>query len=94
MKSWLCCIFGGGTPFYLVSAEDEKHAWDLIRNDLRSKGDYYWKISFNLENESGGLVELIGWMGETEGIVDLNDVYASNGTMMKGTFVGYKGLKD
>ena len=34
MKTWICDIFGGGTPLYLVSAEDEKSAWTLIKNEF------------------------------------------------------------
>lgn len=34
MKTWICSIYGGGTPLYLVSANNEKRVWELIKETL------------------------------------------------------------
>lgn len=86
MKTWICLIYGGGTPLYLVSADNEKRAWELIKKALREKG--YWDISFSLEKHSGGLVEFVGWTSEEERIVNIHHIYAPNGTIKEGTYEG------
>ena len=86
MKTWICTVFGGGTPLYLVSAESEKRAWQLIGKELNSR--YRNKYFINKRNDTGGLVELDGWTSVEERIVDLEEVYAPNGTIKKGSYEG------
>ena len=88
MKTWICKIFGGGTPLYLVSAEDEKRAWRLIRKELANTCEAYRQISYELRDNSGGLVEFDGWTSNEERIVDICEVYAPKGITKQGTFEG------
>lgn len=87
MKTWICKIFGGGTPTYLVSAENEFVAWTLIKTELR-KTPGYCGISFELEKESGGLVPFPYFTSNEEAIVDINEVYALNGQTKRGSYYG------
>ena len=90
MKTWICDIYGAGTPLYLVSTENEKNAWKLIKDNLRNQNnDAYWKMSFDLEKNSGGLIEFPYFKSEQETIIDINEIYATHGLLHKGT---YKGL--
>lgn len=85
MKTWICTIFGGGTPTYLVSAESEKRAWELIRKELRTR---YQHTYFDMKEDTGGLVDFPGWTSEEERIVDIHEVYATHGVIKRGSFEG------
>lgn len=87
MKSWICLIYGGGTPLYLVSADNDKRAWELIKRELR-KTPGYCGISFELEKNSGGLVEFPYFTSNEEVIVDIHETYADDGVIRKGTYEG------
>lgn len=85
MKTWICTIFGGGSPTYLVSSESEKRAWKLIQESLAKRYGNNW---FNLKKSCSGLVVFPGWTSEEEQIVDINEVYAPNGIIKNGSFEG------
>lgn len=85
-KTWICCIYGGGTPTYLVSAESEKQAWSLIRKALGEKYRRQWYLQ---ERDCGGLVEVPGWHADEERIDDIHDLYAPGGKIKNGTFEGF-----
>ena len=87
MKTWICMIFGGGTPLYLVSAENEFVAWNLIKRELR-KTPGYCGISFELEKNSGGLIEFPYFTSNEEVIIDIHDVYAPKGLTKRGSYHG------
>ena len=65
MRTWICFIYGGGTPIYLVSAKDETAAMKLIYTKLNERYG-----SFDEKNCSR-LVALDGWLSDTERIVDI-----------------------
>ncbi len=79
MKTWICTIFGGGTPNYLISAENEKRAWELIKGEWK---DYVGK------DQCSGLIEVPFWYADNERIDDINELYATNGIIKKGSFDG------
>ena len=84
-KTWICCIYGGGMPTYLISAENEKRAWEMLRKALNEKYQRPWYLG---ENGCGGLVEVPGWHADEERIDDINELYATNGILKKGTYEG------
>ena len=82
-KTWICTILGGGTPTYLISAENEKRAWELIEEALYKK----YKRRFCLTKyDCGGLIEVPDWHSDEERIVDIHDLYSRNGIILRGTF--------
>lgn len=83
LKTWICTILGGGTPTYLVSAENEKRAWELIREALYKK---YERRFILTEYRCGGLIEVPYWHADEERIDDVYDLYSKNGIIRKGTF--------
>ena len=87
MKSWMCLIYGGGTPLYLIAAENEEKAWSLIKNELR-KTEGYRVMSYDLKRWSGGLVEFPYFTAPEETIIDIHETYADRGTVRKGTYEG------
>lgn len=93
MKTWICDIFGGGTPLYLVSAEDEKRAWALIKNEFRKEytGCYLCEkcpsiLTISTPVECSGLIDFPGWASDTERIVDIHEIYAPKSILKKGSF--------
>jgi hypothetical protein len=83
MKTWICCIYGGGAPTYLISAESEKRAWELIRKKVNGLG------MFLTMDRCGGLVEVPDWHADGERIDDIHEMYARYGTIRQGTFKGF-----
>ena len=79
MKTWICTVFGGGTPTYLISAESEKRAWELIKEK--------WKLYIG-RGRCSGLIEVPFWHADDERIDDINELYATNGIIKKGSFEG------
>ena len=81
-KTWICTIFGGGMPTYLVSAESEKRAWELIRDALNRKFGWFYLTEYNC----GGLIPVDGWNSDAERADDLNEMYSDAGVLKKGSF--------
>ena len=77
MKTWICDIFGGGTPLYLISAEDEKRAWALIKKEFKEKYPHCYLCEKRPSTN---------WKAESECIVDIHEVYAPNSILKKGSF--------
>lgn len=84
-KTWICSIFGGGTPLYIVSAKDEKGAWELIKNELLREYPGHWHEM--LRNNSG-LFHLETWSSDEARIADIHELYAHHGETRKGSFKG------
>ena len=85
-KTWICTIFGGGTPTYLVSAESEKRAWELIRQALEK---WYGGRFYLSEDKTGGLIEVPYWHADEERVDDVQELYAEKGVIKKGSFEGF-----
>lgn len=81
MKTWICAIYGGGAPIYLVSAENEKRAWQLIKRELNV---------YLTTKDCSGLWEVPEWTINHEQISDINELYAHNGVIKKGSFEGFR----
>lgn len=88
-KTWICAIYGGGTPTYLVSAKSEKRAWELIREALFQKYGG-WSCLYS-RNQTAGLIEIPWWHADGERIDDIHDLYCNGARMKKGSFEGFKG---
>lgn len=84
LKTWICLVFGGGTPLYLVSARDEKRAWELIKSATFEK--YHTSLP---KNNYGGLIKVHEWHTDTEMIKDVHDLYSKNGNVITGSFNGF-----
>lgn len=87
MRTWICVIFGGGTPTYLISAEDERRAWKLVREALYKRYGKWYSMN---EDRCSGLIEVDGWYSDEERIDDVAKLYTRNGTVIRGTFDGLK----
>jgi len=84
MKTWACLIYGAGTPLYLVSAESEKRAWELIKEDMYKK---YNKMGYiNPKKDTSGLHYMPLWNSLIEQCIDIYDIYSKDGTIIKGSF--------
>ena len=68
MKTWFCIVFGAGTPDYIVSAENEARAWELIKGKLD-------RITYSLCKETSGLIE-VPIHADEERIIDLTEEIA------------------
>lgn len=93
MKTWICDIYGGGTPTYIVSAENEKRAWALIKKEFKERFPHCYlceerpsTFTISIPLECSGLIEFPNWKAETECIIDIHEVYAPNSTSKKGSF--------
>ena len=82
MKTWICSIYGGGTPLYLVNADNEKRAWESIKETLSC---YYPQ---NILKYSTGLIEFPESISNNEKIINIYDIYAPNGLLKIGSFEG------
>jgi len=80
MKTWICQIYGAGTPCYLIAANNEINAWKLLVEEMTMAGYH----TYNLADNSTGLVEIPDWESAEEGIVDIYETYAPNGILKKG----------
>ena len=75
-KTWVIKTWGGGTPFYLVTAKTRERAWELVeeawwkRYHDRSVGDYKANQEQNMDN----LKEVPGVFGSKEYVVDLYEI--------------------
>lgn len=87
MKTWICAIYGGGAPIYMVSAENEKRAWQLIKREIIIKYDGRVYLT---TKDCTGLCEVPEWNINREQISDICELYAHNGVLKNGSFEGFR----
>lgn len=74
MKVFYICVWGGGTPKYLVSAETKERAWELVQNEWKKTydgnigSDYYHRDRCQTIDS---LIEL-DFLADKECIIDLS----------------------
>jgi hypothetical protein len=76
-KVWKILTWGGGTPFYLVSASTKERAWELVREEWGKLnisydvgGDYYERNG-NKHQTIDDLKEVPFFYSDKEYIIDL-----------------------